>query len=134
MTDTAKNAEVEALQKKVQQQESKWARLLEMLERNIQEQGRKVMKLESIVQQQGELLSALQNERQTSFELVSNNLKSSAGQQSAEKIRFHRTCREIREAQPWLSSGMHWIDPDGQGVGDDPIYVYCNMTKGLVFD
>ncbi|KAK4011383.1 hypothetical protein OUZ56_020497 [Daphnia magna] len=25
---------------------------------------------------------------------------------------------------------MYWIDPDGQGVGDDPIYVFCNMTTG----
>ncbi len=131
MADTAKNAEVEALQKKVQLQESKLARL-ETLEIKVQEQELKVRKLEAIVQQQGELLSTLQNERQTSFELVPSNLKSN-GQQSAEKILFPRTCREIRAAQPWLSSGMHWIDPDGQGVGDDPIFVYCNMTKGLVF-
>ncbi len=27
---------------------------------------------------------------------------------------------------------MHWIDPDGQGVGDDPIYVYCDMTSGQI--
>ncbi len=41
-----------------------------------------------------------------------------------------RTCKELRAADPSLSSGMHWIDPDGQGVGDDPIYVYCDMTSG----
>jgi hypothetical protein len=41
-----------------------------------------------------------------------------------------RTCRELRAADPSLSSGMHWIDPDGQGVGDNPIYVYCDMTSG----
>ena len=41
-----------------------------------------------------------------------------------------RTCRETRAANPFLTSGMHWIDPDGQGVGDDPIYVYCNMSSG----
>jgi hypothetical protein len=23
-----------------------------------------------------------------------------------------------------------WIDPDGQGVGDDSIYVFCNMATG----
>jgi hypothetical protein len=33
-------------------------------------------------------------------------------------------------ANPSLQSGMHWIDPDGQGVGDNPIYVYCDMTSG----
>ncbi len=41
-----------------------------------------------------------------------------------------RTCREARLADPSLNSGMHWIDPDGQGVGDDPIYVHCDMTTG----
>jgi hypothetical protein len=40
------------------------------------------------------------------------------------------TCRELRATDPSLPSGMHWIDPDGQGVGDDPIYVYCDMTSG----
>jgi hypothetical protein len=43
-----------------------------------------------------------------------------------------RTCRELRAADPSLSSGMHWIDPDGQGVGDNTIYVYCDMTSGEI--
>ena len=50
--------------------------------------------------------------------------------QSNGKIGFPRTCRELRAANPSLSSGMQWIDPDGQGIGDDPIYVYCNMSSG----
>ncbi len=41
-----------------------------------------------------------------------------------------RTCRDARAADPSLTSGMYWIDPDGQGVGDAPIYVYCDMAKG----
>ncbi|XP_046456552.1 uncharacterized protein LOC124203768 [Daphnia pulex] len=41
-----------------------------------------------------------------------------------------RTCRQLQATDPSLSSGMHWIDPDGQGVGDNPIYVYCDMTSG----
>ena len=45
-------------------------------------------------------------------------------------VSFPRTCRELRASDPTLASGMHWIDPDGQGVGDDPIYVYCDMVKG----
>ncbi|XP_057373213.1 uncharacterized protein LOC130694064 [Daphnia carinata] len=49
---------------------------------------------------------------------------------SAGKISISRTCGETRSADPSLSSGMYWIDPDGQGVGDDPIYVFCNMTTG----
>ena len=48
-------------------------------------------------------------------------------------VSFPRTCRELRASDPTLTSGMHWIDPDGQGVGDDPIYVYCDMTKGTKF-
>lgn len=50
--------------------------------------------------------------------------------QSTGKSGIPRTCRELRAADPSLSSGMHWIDPDGQGVGDSPIYVYCDMTLG----
>jgi hypothetical protein len=42
-----------------------------------------------------------------------------------------RTCREAHLADPSLTSGMHWIDPDGQAVGDDPIYVYCDMISGV---
>jgi hypothetical protein len=50
--------------------------------------------------------------------------------QSTGRSGIPRTCKELRAADPSLSSGMHWIDPDGQGVGDDPIYVYCDMTSG----
>jgi hypothetical protein len=42
----------------------------------------------------------------------------------------HKTCLEALAADPSLESGMFWIDPDGQGSGDGPIYVYCNMTTG----
>ncbi len=45
-----------------------------------------------------------------------------------------KTCLEARTADPTLDSGMFWIDPDGQGRGDDPIYVYCNMTTGRGFE
>lgn len=41
-----------------------------------------------------------------------------------------KTCLEALTADPSLESGMYWIDPDGQGRGDNPIYVYCNMTTG----
>ncbi|EFX82829.1 hypothetical protein DAPPUDRAFT_316370 [Daphnia pulex] len=50
--------------------------------------------------------------------------------QSTEKSGTPRTCRELQTTDPSLPSGMHWIDPDGQGLGDDPIYVYCDMTSG----
>jgi hypothetical protein len=53
--------------------------------------------------------------------------------QSGGKSGFPRTCRELRAANPSLASGMQWIDPDGQGIGDDPIFVYCDMSTGKSF-
>lgn len=41
-----------------------------------------------------------------------------------------RSCHEIQLTNPSLSSGMYWIDPDGQGIGDGPIYVYCDVKAG----
>ena len=46
------------------------------------------------------------------------------------QVAIHRTCHEARVADPSLPSGMYWIDPDGQGVGDDPINVVCDMMSG----
>ncbi len=53
--------------------------------------------------------------------------------QSNGKSGIPRTCRELRAANPSLASGMQWIDPDGQGIGDDPIIVYCDMSTGKYF-
>ena len=50
--------------------------------------------------------------------------------QSSGKSGIPRTCRELRAANPSIASGMQWIDPDGQGIGDDPIFVYCDMSSG----
>ena len=50
--------------------------------------------------------------------------------QQPHQVAIHRTCHEAREANPSLASGMYWIDPDGQGVGDDPINVVCDMASG----
>ncbi len=93
----------------------------------------KVARLEETVQQQEQLLIALKNENSTSYEFVSSRRKLASNEQLlavGKNILFPRTCREVRAADPSLSSGMFWVDPDGQGVGDDPIYVYCDMTKG----
>jgi hypothetical protein len=49
---------------------------------------------------------------------------------SREKSSIPRTCHDIRKAHPSQSSGIYWIDPDGQGVGEDPIVAFCNMTTG----
>ncbi len=50
--------------------------------------------------------------------------------QSSGKSGIPMTCQEFRAANPSIASGMQWIDPDGQGIGDDPIYVYCDMSTG----
>ena len=92
----------------------------------------KVTRLEETVQQQGLLIKELQNERQLSKISEFMASKSAINDQAGKSVMFPRTCRELRAADPSLSSGMHWIDPDGQGVGDDPIYVYCDMTKGII--
>ena len=43
---------------------------------------------------------------------------------------IHRSCHEMFVADAYLISGFYWIDPDGNGAGDDPINVYCEMTTG----
>ena len=78
--------------------------------------------LENKVQQQESLIIAMNNERQ--MESVSTS-------GATTKFAIFRTCREVRAADPTLASGMLWIDPDGQGIGEDPIYVYCNMATGI---
>ena len=52
---------------------------------------------------------------------------------SSRKSGNPRTCREIHSSDPSLPSGMYWIDPDGQGVGDDATYVHCDMTTGSIY-
>lgn len=41
-----------------------------------------------------------------------------------------RNYKEIGFEGVPIKSGMFYIDLDGQGVGEPPIYVYCNMTDG----
>ena len=75
------------------------------------------------------LLQAVQHpEDPGSGSIVLNNREIAIG--SSGKSGTPRTCRELRAGNPSLPSGMQWIDPDGQGIGDGPIYVYCNMTTG----
>ena len=42
-----------------------------------------------------------------------------------------RNYKEIGFEGVPIKSGMFYIDLDGQGVGEPPIYVYCNMTDGI---
>ncbi|KZS14837.1 Contactin associated protein 1-like protein [Daphnia magna] len=127
---TAKEIKLEA---KVTELETKLLRLEGLVERNLislikEDFATKMVQLENNVSQQKEMLIALQTKEpadRTTFEL-----DNSENAYFFAKRSILRTCQEIRAAIPSLSSGMYWIDPDGQGVGDDPIYVYCNMTTG----
>ena len=95
---------------------------LEELQSTVTQLKSKVTRLEEKDLQQELQINELLKER----EIGSSIRERSVGR----SVSFPRTCRELRAADPTLTSGMHWIDPDGQGVGDDPIYVYCNMATG----
>ena len=43
-----------------------------------------------------------------------------------------KNCADMRKFNPLLKSGLFWIDPDGHGIGDDPIHVYCDMANGIL--
>ena len=71
--------------------------------------------------------------RQTTYDIQSAWQRSAnmfGKQMMGQKNAIFRTCRELHQGDPSLASGMYWIDPDGQGIGDDPIYVECDMSIG----
>lgn len=86
-----------------------------------------------IGQQDSILTNLLQNKRQTNEETFSRKSVLENQSNNGKSAAIPRTCREVRISNPALASGMYWIDPDGQGVGDDPISVYCDMTSGKIF-
>jgi hypothetical protein len=97
----------------------------------------KNVQLEFKIQEQEKLLNYLL--RQTNRPVpvadslsVPNNLKSPVPSTDSNKSGTPRTCKELRVIDPSLPSGMYSIDPDGQGVGDNPINVYCDMTSGII--
>ena len=71
--------------------------------------------------------------RLQSIELSSFKVKSAANQRST-GVFVPRTCQEARDSglTEFKNSGMYWIDPDGLGIGNGPIYVHCNMTNGIL--
>ncbi len=93
----------------------------------------KVTRLEAKVQEQETILNFLLQENELPISSTGSKSIENYRQkiiQSNGKSGIPRTCRELRAANPSLSSGMQFIDPDGQGIGDDPIYVYCDMSSG----
>ncbi len=94
----------------------------------------KNVQLEVIIQDQERRLTSLLEAAELPVSTDSKlfPVKKEISIRSTGKSGSPRTCRELQATDPSLSSGMHWIDPDGQGVGDDPIYVYCDMTSGQI--
>ncbi len=101
--------------------DSKMKSSMKSLEANVTRLEEKVKQMELQL-----LLMAKERQRHKSLSTsVEANMPNSMS-----KHVFHRTCHEARAANSSLVSGMHWIDPDGRGVGDEPIHVHCNMTTG----
>ena len=72
--------------------------------------------------------------RNLEFSMAIKRLEKKMSEQENLILRFGVTtpknCEEIKLKDSTKESGMYWIDPDGHGIGDDPIYVFCNMTSG----
>jgi hypothetical protein len=94
-----------------------------------------VTRLEAKVQEQETILNfLLQSNEVPISSTVSKSIENYRQNviQSNGRSGIPRTCRELRATNPSLASGMQWIDPDGQGIGDDPIYVFCDMSTGKI--
>jgi hypothetical protein len=94
-----------------------------------------VTRLEAKVNEQGTIINFLMQANElpvspTGSKSIVANTRHQNVIQSSGKSGISRTCRELRAANPSIASGMQWIDPDGQGIGDDPIYVSCDMSSG----
>ena len=48
------------------------------------------------------------------------------------KSQTPRTCQELYDESISLQSGYFTIDPDGDNIGDPAIYVYCNVSNGMM--
>lgn len=86
--------------------------------------------LEDALQQQRMELAA----QRMAIEKLEAKLSQMEQQGSSGSLRANdyvrRSCHEIRSFNPFLPSGMYWIDPDGQGFGEAPVHVHCNMKTG----
>ena len=86
--------------------------------------------METKINYQELLIFALKSQRPTAESEFNSQFKTLGNSFSGESSDF-RTCHGLRSVDPFLPSGMYWIDPDGKGVGEDPIYVFCNLTTGI---
>ena len=108
---------------------------IETLESKVVTLETKVARLEAKVEQQESQIAALiVNEREKQQSSTTKKFTMSIElNQNYKRNAIFRTCQELRSSNPLLESGMYWIDPDGQGVGDDAIHVFCDMKLGIHF-
>jgi hypothetical protein len=90
----------------------------------------KMKQMETKINYQELLIFTLKSQRITAETKFNSQFKIPGNSFSRESSDF-RTCHGLRSVDHFLTSGMYWIDPDGKGVGEDPIYVFCNMTSGI---
>jgi hypothetical protein len=104
----------------------------EALEAKVVTLETKVTRLEAKVEQQESQIAALMlKEREKDQSSSTKKFTMSVElNQNYKRNAIFRTCQELRSSNPLLESGMYWIDPDGQGVGDDAIHVFCDMKSG----
>ena len=107
---------------------------IETLESKVVTLETKVARLEAKVEQQESQIAALiVNEREKQQSSTTKKFTMSIElNQNYKRNAIFRTCQELHSSNPLLESGMYWIDPDGQGVGDDAIHVFCDMKLGTV--
>ena len=80
-----------------------------------------------------ELEQKLESVLLTSTAHVSNHLtKKNAIETGNSREFLPRSCYELKATKPTAQSGFHFIDPDGQINGDDPVLAYCDMDTSIL--
>ena len=102
------------------------------LETKVRNLESKIIRLEEKVDLQERRLHNLTEQLAVAELELSKIVESSDGNNNQQKNSIYRTCHEAHTADPSLETGMHWIDPDGNGFGNEPIRVHCNMTTGKI--
>ncbi|XP_046646370.1 uncharacterized protein LOC124336629 isoform X2 [Daphnia pulicaria] len=112
--------------------EKNFVNVKETLEAKVVTLETKVARLEAKVEQQESQIAALiLKEREKDQNSSTKKFTMSVElNQNYKRNAIFRTCQELLSSNPLLESGMYWIDPDGQGVGDDAIHVFCDMKSG----
>ncbi len=85
-----------------------------------------------VLHQEDEIVSLKEQVKLLESILMDNNKMSRSNGVVRTAIFTPRTCLEARDSglPEFKESGNYWIDPDGLGIGDGPIYVYCDMITG----